>query len=345
MRIIQENIAGPVYRSRILEEYFSSENMVIADIETTGLSPRSSQVILGGMIMPDGDDRLAVQYFADSPEDEEELLDRYTAKLAEYDVIVTYNGNAFDLPFLKKRMKTHRIGTERLERCCSMDLYRILKKYSGLPEILPDLKQKTVEKYMGAGQARRDTIDGAESVRLYYQYVRSRGAQRETLLDRILLHNRDDIVKLSDIMSILSHLDLHEIMYAEGCPVRAGNVSAVIRNNLVNSRGVSIEGDVSGAAESYRSFTGGVEVEVDKKGHFFIRFGTEKVGGYSVADLKAIGADFPELRELPGYESGYLILRDPEKKIRYREANRLAGALVERLLGEIRFPEQIRIIL
>ena len=345
MRIIQEKIAGPVFRSRILEEYFSSGNMVIADIETTGLSPRSSQVVLGGMVVPDGDDRLAVQYFADSPEDEEELLDRYATMLAEYDVIVTYNGNAFDLPFLKKRMKAHRIDAERLERCCSMDLYRILKKYSALPQILPDLKQKTVEKYMGAGQSRRDTIDGAESVRLYYQYVRSRGPQREKLLDRILLHNRDDIVKLSEIMSILGHLDLHEIMYAEGCPVRTERASAIIRNSLVNSRGMSIEGDVFGAAGSYRSFTGGVEAEVDEKGHFSISFRTEKVGGYSVADLKAIGADYPELRELPGYESGYLILRDPEKKICYHEVNRLAGTLVEKLLGEIRFSEQIRMML
>lgn len=335
MRIIQEKIEGPVYRSRILEEYFPSGNMAIADIETTGLSPRSSQVILGGLIVPDGEDRLAVQYFADSPEEEEELLDRYAAMLAEYDVIVTYNGSTFDLPFLKKRMKAHRIDTEGLERCYSMDLYRILKKYSGLSEILPDLKQKTVEKYMGAGQARRDRIDGAESVRLYCQYVGSRGAQREELLDRILLHNRDDIVKLSEIMSILSHLDLHRIMYSEGCPVRSGKASAVIRSTLVSSRAVSIEGDVFGKADSYRSFTGGIESEVDQKGHFSISFSTETVGGYKVADLKAIGADFPELRRLPGYESGYLILKDPEKRICYLEVNRLAGALVEKLLGEM----------
>ena len=77
MKIIQEQIEGPMFQSRILETYLDSRRTVVADIETTGLSPRSAKVILGGLVAPDGEHRLALQYFADHPEVEEELLDRY----------------------------------------------------------------------------------------------------------------------------------------------------------------------------------------------------------------------------------------------------------------------------
>ncbi len=333
MRIIQENMDGAMYHSRILGEYLDFRRTVVADIETTGLSPRNAKVILGGLVVPDGEGRLALQYFADRPEDEEELLDRYVGMLAEYDTIVTYNGNTFDLPFLKKRMKTHGLSTEMLEACYSFDLYRVIRRYSGLSSILPDLKQKTVEMYMGFGQARTDTIDGAESVRLYYQYLKSSGPRQRDLLDRILLHNRDDIVKLSDILEVLRQLDIHEIMYNEGFPVRVdGNRKAVIRGILVNSRGMTVEGIVPGRPEPYRSFSGGVDAEIDEQRRFFLRVRTEDVEGYRVADLRSIDADSRELQELPGYESGYLILRGLEKQVLFHEANMLAKQLTGRLL-------------
>lgn len=342
MRIIQENMDGAMFHSRILEEYLDFRRTVVADIETTGLTPRSAKVILGGLVVPDGEGRLALQYFADRPEDEEELLDRYVGMLTQYETIVTYNGNTFDLPFLKKRMKTHGISAEGLEACYSLDLYRLLKKYSELPSLLPDLKQKTVERYMGVGQTRRDTIDGGESVRLYYRFLESSGAQKGSLLDQILLHNRDDIVKLSEIMSILRFLDIHKIMYSEGFPVTDGEDRAMIRSILVNSRGMTVEGTVIGKPEPYQSFSEGAESEANEHGRFFIRIRTEDVEGYRVADLKAMNLDGTELQELSGYESGYLILRNPEKQPQYHEANRLAKQLVLRLLGELTYIRQLQ---
>ena len=335
MRIIQEQIDGAMYRSRILDDYLDPRRIVVADIETTGLSPRSSQVILGGLLVPDGQARLAVQYFADRPEDEEELLERYVRMLTQYDGIVSYNGNTFDLPFLKKRMKVHGLTPDDLDQCYSFDLYRVIKKYSELPAFLPDLKQKTVEKYMGVGQMRRDTIDGGESVRLYEQFLGSDGTQKGLLLDRILLHNRDDIVKLSDIMSILRYLDLHKVMYYEGFPVSSGKGKAVVRGILVNSRGMTVEGTVYGKTGSYRGFFGSTEAEVQENGSYLIHVRTEDVEGYRVADLKTMETDSPKLQNLPGYESGYLILRSPEKKVQYHEANRLAEQLTVRLLSKL----------
>lgn len=342
MRITQETVKGPMYRSAILEEYFTEQQVAAADIETTGLSPRNCSVILGGLTVAKGEDRLAVQYFADHPEEEAELLDRYVGMLTRYDVAVTFNGNSFDLPFLKKRMKALGIDTTGLEAMYSFDLYRILKKYSVLPELLPDLKQKTVEKYMGLSQSRSDMIDGAQSVRLYYEYLESRGERREELLDQILLHNRDDIVKLTEIAHILRQLDLHEIFYKEGFPVKAHGRKAVIHKIKTGRNGLKIEGAVSGDPLPYQSFTSGMEMSVDQKGAFTFRIPLEEVGGYQVTDLKMMGMDCEELAALPGYESGYLILLDPEKQVRYHEVNRLSGRMTAALLRELSFQHLYR---
>ena len=75
-----------------------------------------------------------------------------------------------------------------------------------------------MEVYLGDAADRKDKIDGAKSVELYYEYGRSSGGERESLRNVILLHNRDDIVRLADMMRILRTLNLHEILYAEGFP-------------------------------------------------------------------------------------------------------------------------------
>lgn len=323
-----------MYKSKILDEYTGSGGMAVADIETTGLSARKNRVILGGLLSPnDRSGRLAVQYFADSLDDEEELLGRYADAVSSYGTIITYNGRSFDIPFMKKRMKAYGIGSAGLDSVYQLDLYRVLKKYSGLPDMLPDLRQKTVEKYMGISQTRRDAIDGGESVRLYYRSLKTSGPARSRIIDSILLHNRDDIVKLSEIISILRHLDVHEIMYNEGFPVTLDGRRAVIDSITVGSRGMHAEGHTGGRPEAYSGFEDGAELEVSPEGNFSIHIQTEDVEGWKVTDLSLLGADVPELQELPGYESGYLILKNRDRAVQYHEVNCLVRELTRRLLS------------
>lgn len=329
VRTIEEYIEGRMYDSPIFSEYFSGMNVVVADIETTGLSPKRSAVILGGAVFADGDGRKAVQYFADSPEDERELLERYGQLLAQADVIVTFNGQRFDLPFLRTRMEKHGLSAKLLERPYSMDIYRILRYHSYLPEILPNLKQKTVEAYLGDSSRRRDEIDGAQSVELYQQYRRSSGAQRERLLERILLHNRDDIVRLSDMMRILRSLNFHEIMNSDGFLTTAGEFAVHVRQIRFQGSTLRASGSVLGAHTAYRCF--GERYEFSLSGDddaFELAVFCENVSDCIVADAVALGADRPSLREMGGYESGFLILKERET-LHYREIN----ALVRHMLS------------
>ena len=332
MRIIEEPLGGSVFSSPILAEYLQGMRIVAADIETTGLSPKTAAVILGGAVIPEGSGRRAIQFFGDSLKDEKELLQRYTALLAQYDVIVTYNGNRFDIPFLVQRMKHHGLDPSGLAAMHSLDLYRTLRYHSHLPKILPNLKQKTVEVFLGDGDSRTDEIDGARSVELYFEYMRSRGPERERILGEILLHNRDDIVRLSDMLRILRTLDIHGIMYSDGFPVQAGGRRLQVSKIKLSSGKLTAEGSAPGTAADAVCYGEGYELAVGaKEKNWKLKVECLKAGSGLAADLQAMNLDTEQLQALGGYESGYLILKDGDQ-IRHREANWLVRTILLRHL-------------
>lgn len=332
VRVIEEFIQGQMYDSPIFSEYFSGMKVAVADIETTGLSPKKAAVILGGVVIAEQGGKKAIQFFADTPDDEPELLARYIGLLSQADVVVTFNGQRFDLPFLRTRMRRHGMDTSSLDRLYSMDIYRVVRYHSHLPKILPNLKQKTVEVYLGDSGDRTDEIDGAKSVELYYEYVKSTGKKRTQLLDTILLHNRDDIVRLSDMMRILRTLNLHEILNRNGFPAATGEFTVHVEKIMLKGAVLRAEGAVYGPHTAYKCF--GDLYEFDLSGdddHFELAVFCEKVAEGIVCDVTALGIDCLSLREMGGYESGFLILKENDR-LHYREINGLVKNILNVIL-------------
>lgn len=330
MRVNIEHMDMELYRSPIFQEYFQGMEIVTADIETTGLSPGRASVILGGALAGNPDGGMdVIQYFADSPEDEEELLERYGKLLQKADILVTYNGEQFDLPFLRKRWKVRHRDPSVLDRAYSLDLYRILRSHSHLPQILPDLKQKTIERYLGEAGRRTDRIDGAESVRLYHQYVSSASAQeRGWILDRILLHNRDDLVQLGSMLRILRPLNLHEILFHRGFPVSVQDCFLKVENIRLRRKTLKAAGRIFGNLSDYHCFQELFSLTIRQaEQDFVLDITCESEQGLVFADLQGMGMDTPELSALAGYESGYLLLRTPDET-RWHEINALVRTVL-----------------
>ncbi len=418
---IEEKIKGGMYDSVIFSEYFRGMRIVIADIETTGLSYKKDSVILTGFVYQDEacygiengkfDDRVigesseaclsddkesndskeasdnmeinavdnitndkkinstkfaytmsntklasdgssktnakksaknryAVQFFADSIDDERELLGKTMEFLSDFDVIITFNGRTFDIPFLKKRAEFYGIETLPLDRMYSFDMLRVLKYHSHLPEILPNMKQKTIESYLGDADLRKDSISGAQSAELYFKYMNmpaSMRAKRESIKQFILLHNRDDIFRLSEMMRILRILDLHEIMNAEGFALKIKQERfAIIRRIRIKSTAIFADGDFFGSdAGAAHYLTDYYELKKEKNStEFAARISCERVAKALVADLCALDTDEEPLTLASEYESGYLILS--EKDItNFRAINLLVAVMLRRLLGRL----------
>ena len=146
------------------------------DIETTGLSRRYGEITVIGIAREVGSG-CRVAALVEDGVSEAKLL----AALKGVDRVYTYNGNRFDLPFIKARLgvdlRCAFRHTDLMYACWKQDLK------GGL---------KAVERKLRIGRATKG-IDGFMAVRLWWDY-KNHGNQRA--LQRLLDYNREDVVNL-----------------------------------------------------------------------------------------------------------------------------------------------------
>lgn len=176
------------------------KNHFVFDIETTGLSPKYCKVILIGILYNLNNKTIIKQYFAESEEEEKDLLLKFINDIKTFDHHITFNGVSFDIPFLNSRFNSNDIDFS-IDKCDDIDILRIVKPFKEKLS-LSDCKLKTIEKYMGI--QREDTISGKESVELYKNFVISKDI---SLKEKILLHNYEDIYYLGKIYNIKNIID------------------------------------------------------------------------------------------------------------------------------------------
>ncbi len=195
----QEEITAPV-KSEI-ELLCSSiscnpEDIVFIDIETTGLSPKTSDIYLIGFAYLRQDIWYLGQFFAESPHEEEAILSAFSDFLLPFKKIVHYNGDRFDIPFLRTKYEKHLLSDPFTDKD-SVDLYKMIKPYKNILG-LPDGKQKSVELFLGIN--REDQYDGGRLISVYKQYTTDKDRQA---LDLLLLHNADDVRGMTGLLPIM----------------------------------------------------------------------------------------------------------------------------------------------
>ncbi|MBC7288741.1 MAG: ribonuclease H-like domain-containing protein [Armatimonadetes bacterium] len=160
----------------------SASRGVVMDIETCGL--RSMPIFLAGFLdVAHGriSQLLACHYAA-----EPELL-RHVAEIVERaDALVTYNGAAFDLPFLMDRMRYWRLGELKLP--AHADLLGLLRRQ--VEAWLPNLRLATVEAEL-LGRVRIHDVAGSDIPQIYARFVE---AQDMRVIAPVLAHNLVDML-------------------------------------------------------------------------------------------------------------------------------------------------------
>ena len=167
----------------------------VFDIETTGLSPKFSKVILIGILYNFEDKTFIKQFFAESEDEERDLLLAFKFDIQNFKRHITFNGISFDIPFLNYRFKKNNIDFI-INKSEDIDILRVVKPHKDKLS-LSDCKLKTIERYLGIERA--DTISGKESVQLYKDFTLSRD---ESIKNKILLHNFEDLFHLGKIFKI-----------------------------------------------------------------------------------------------------------------------------------------------
>lgn len=304
MDIIRKQIEYPQFTYKPFLQYFGNMKWGVCDIETTGLSRSKCACILIGLLLPEDGSASFVQYFAETPEEEEDVLTAAAADLQDLDMVVTYNGRSFDMPFIRSRLQNY--GEEFRPEPYDLDLYTVIRKHSPLKQFMPNLRQKTVEDFLGLWTDRTDEIDGGDSVSLYYEYVTFPDPE---LKRQILLHNSDDVLQLYKLLQVLKKTDLHAAMTSQGFPVVSGGRRATVQNINVSGDILNVCGTQDTAplnAVDYGDDTGIAYRFSDIDDSFEINIRLLEYRGLKFADLERMGLDVSAYEKYAEEESGYL---------------------------------------
>ena len=111
------------------EEVFISSiimkaKIVVLDIESTSLEADAG-ILIGAGLMSDAGRSEYLETKRTS--EEKSLLEKLEKRLESFDVLVTWNGRSFDLPFLTTRFMKHRLDPRPILRKSHIDLADVVK--------------------------------------------------------------------------------------------------------------------------------------------------------------------------------------------------------------------------
>lgn len=174
----------------LLYFYFPSYSLFV-DIETEGLSKERNEITLIG-IYKEGKYYPFIRGFN---------LNKALKFLACIPIWITFGGENFDIPFIKKTFP------ELETPLVHIDLL-FLTKELGLRGGL-----KKIEKYLGINR-KTEGLNGYDAVRLWKKWLEERDKKA---LKNLILYNKEDVVNLKKIMDYIVNrlLERREIRYEE----------------------------------------------------------------------------------------------------------------------------------
>ena len=146
---------------------FKMDTIAYLDVEATGFDFEYDKIVLISLGYYLNEDQFkVVQFFAESPLDEVSLLKEFKKAMSNFKTWCSFNGTAFDEPFIMKRMNkfnlNFRLPSEHI------DLFRIIRPFYKKMG-MKGCSLKNVEQFTGIH--RKDEISGARSVELYNEYL------------------------------------------------------------------------------------------------------------------------------------------------------------------------------
>lgn len=206
MRIISKMIESSAHITLPDAAVEDSESLFL-DIATTGIKRADSRVYLIGCICKQHDGWQLTQWFDDTGLEEKMILSSFLIFCTRFKYVFSYNGNRFDLPFLRVRIELNGLQESAAEflSMSSVDLYGYIAPYRHLLG-LPDYRQTTLEAAIGTG--RTLNTDGKELIDIYKKYL---VLPSSGLMDKLVLNNEADVSGLLSLLPLSEFSRLEEL--------------------------------------------------------------------------------------------------------------------------------------
>lgn len=237
MKTIQSTVSGP---DELYPFHQPLEQITFFDIETTGLSPKTSSIYLIGAMHYDSHEQSwqITQWFADDYQSEAPILEAFLSYLEDFSYLYHFNGCTFDIPFVKAKCEKHHITLPKTAQAllsntissqdndagANIDLLKEIRPFKKLLG-LSKANQTYLEHWIGLN--REDIYDGGQLIKVYSEYMQQRIMKKpraDELEHLLLLHNHDDIAGMLSVCIMLSYKDLfHPVRPFSACSCNIEN--------------------------------------------------------------------------------------------------------------------------
>lgn len=173
------------------------EQCLFLDTETTGLAGGAGTVVFAyGLGFLRASELVVEQLFLRDFGEEPAVLHYVAARLAEFPVPVTFVGKSYDRHRIAARLAVHKIKAPVLTPV-HLDLYHAVRRLYG--KQWPDARLRTAEERL-LGLVRHDDLPGSEAPAAFLDWIRDRTGP----VDRVLEHNRLDVLSLAALLAVLA---------------------------------------------------------------------------------------------------------------------------------------------
>lgn len=166
------------------------EGIVCLDIETCGMA--GMPVFQIGLLRWRQGGIWIEQFVARDYSEESAMLERAWETVERAQVLVTFNGAAFDVPFIEDRSAASGLGSRRLKARHVDLLHEARRRWR---PVLPNCKLQTLERFI-CGRLRSGDIPGELIPSVYHEFVRTGDARQ---MERVLYHNAHDLITLAEL--------------------------------------------------------------------------------------------------------------------------------------------------
>ena len=168
------------------------ERICYLDLETTGLS--AVPLFLVGLMYTSGGVLCIDQLFARDYTEERAVLGFTADFLKSFEVLVTFNGVRFDIPFLSERMVYEKLEFD--PPSLHIDLLPVAR--SVVKNRTPNHKLQTLERHL-LNRKRIGDVPGSEIPGAYHDFVKTRDAGT---MAGVFHHNRLDLLTMLQLVTV-----------------------------------------------------------------------------------------------------------------------------------------------